>query len=73
MLILSVTQQPDLVALGMFAVLAVIVLIMALRKRFGAKKAVTEESAPQQAAPDPQPVATAPGSAGEVKLHDVPP
>ena len=73
MLILTAVQQPDYVALAMVLVLAAIVAVMALRKRFGAKKAppVTESPAP---IPEPQaPAATAPGSAGQIKLHDVEP
>ena len=63
--------QPDYVALAMVLVLLLVVAVMALRKRFGAKKPVTEEV---PAAPVPETVpAAAPGSAGQVKLHDVEP
>ena len=71
MLTLTAAQntQPDYVALAMVAVLAVIVAIMALRKRFSAPKPVPaalpvteEENMP-----------AAPGSAGQVKLHGVEP
>ena len=62
--------QPDYVALAMVLALAVIVLIMALRKRFATKKPeIVEEVVP--AAPVQK--ATAPGSAGGVKLYDVEP
>ncbi len=72
MLILTTTAQPDYVALAMVLVLAVIVAVMALRKRFGTKPAPQEIEI--VAEPEPQaPAATAPGSAGQIKLHDVPP
>ncbi len=75
MLILASAQQPDYVALAMVLVLAVIVAVMALRKRFGAKNPspATELPAQPESAPAAQPKPTAPGSAGQVKLHDVPP
>lgn len=72
MLLLTTTAQPDYVALAMVLVLAVIVAIMALRKRFGAKPAPVAVEVPAE--PEPQaPAPTAPGSAGQLKLHDVPP
>ncbi len=74
MLILTATQntQPDYVALAMVLVLAVIVAIMAIRKRFFAKPAepdTAHEPAPAQELKLP----VAPGSAGLVKLHGVEP
>ncbi len=74
MLILTATQntQPDYVALAMVLVLAVIVAVMALRKRFAAKQTEPETAAPPaplEAAEMP----VAPGSAGQVKLHNVEP
>lgn len=76
MLILTTAQntQPDYVALAMVLVLAVIVAIMAIRKRFCTKAAQPETVA----APAPVPVKepekpAAPGSAGQIKLHNVPP
>ncbi len=72
MLILATTAQPDYVALAMVLVLAVIVAVMALRKRFGKKP--VEEPVQVVAQPEPQVTpATPPGSAGQLKLHDVPP
>ena len=72
MLILASTAQPDYVALAMVLILAVIVAVMALRKRFGTKPVAQETVI--VAEPEPQaPAATAPGAAGQVKLHDVPP
>ena len=73
MLFLSTTtQQPDYVALAMVLALAVVVAVMALRKR--AKNNSPMEAT--QAAPVAQPQADAPeapGSAGQLKLHDVAP
>ena len=72
MLILSATQntQPDYVALIMVLVLAVIVVIMAIRKKISAGNKVTEV-APIQEVNQQKPAA--PGSAGQLKLHDVEP
>lgn len=71
MLILTAAQntQPDYIALAMVAVLALIVVIMAIRKKLSSKKPAIAEAAPVVEAPK----AVAPGSAGELKLHDVPP
>ena len=67
------TTQPDYVALAMVLALAAIVAVMAIRKRFFPKAKAQE---PMAAAPVPvkmpeKPVA--PGSAGQIKLHGVPP
>ena len=43
--------QPDYVALAMVLALAVLVAVMALRKRFGSKKPVVETAAPAETAP----------------------
>lgn len=74
MLILTAAQntQPDYVALAMVLVLAVIVAIMAIRKRFFAKTKEPESvviSTPEEVPEKP----AAPGTAGQVKLHSVPP
>ena len=62
------TAQPDYVALAMVLALAVVVLILAVRK--GMKK----RTAPSAEHPVETPVrAVAPGSAGQIKLHDVEP
>jgi len=61
--------QPDYVALAMVIALALFVAAAALRKRFTRKLAETEEPRP---AAQPQPV-LAPGSAGQLKLHNVEP
>ena len=75
MLILIAAQntQPDYVALAMVLVLAIIVTIMAIRKRFFTK--VTEQE-PVIAATVPAKIPekpAAPGSAGQIKIHNVPP
>ena len=76
MLILTAVQstQPDYVALAIVLALAVVVAVMAIRKRFFAKantpepevnaKPVLEETPEKPAAP---------GSAGQIKLHGVEP
>ena len=74
MLMLSAVQntQPDYVALAMVGVLAIIVAIMAIRKKVTSKKkeaTPAEVTAPVEEKPKP----VAPGSAGQVKLHSVPP
>ena len=74
MRILTAVQntQPDYVALAMVLVLAVIVAIMAIRKKISMhtpKEAVIVQPVPEVAAPKP----SAPGSAGQVKLHGVEP
>ena len=70
----AVTQntQPDYVALAMVLCLALIVAIMAIRKKLSAKNkaaAPVVASAPAQTPVQPK----APGSAGQVKLHGVDP
>ena len=68
-----VPAQGDPVALLMVIALGLVVLAMVLRKRFGrkpeAEPAETAEAVPAPAAPE----ATAPGTAGKLKLHDVEP
>ena len=64
--------QPDYVALAIVAVFAVIVLVMAIRKRLANKTPVTE--AVETATPaEPTAKVAAPGSAGQIKLHSVDP
>ena len=74
MIILTAAQntQPDYVALAMVLVLAVIVVIMAIRKKISMrnpKGVVAVEPVPEVVIPKP----SAPGSAGQVKLHGVEP
>ena len=64
--------QPDYIALAMVLALAVYVAVIALRKRFGTSKKAQPEVI--EAAPIAEtPKATAPGTAGTLKLHDVEP
>ena len=68
----TAAKQPDYIALAMMIGLLLIVAIMALRKRFGTKKAKPEaEGIP--AAAEEAPKAAAPGAAGQLKIHDVEP
>ena len=74
MLILTAAQntQPDFVALAMVLVLAMIVTIMAIRKKFAAKTKKADpvvEQVPAETSAKP----AAPGSAGQIKLHGVAP
>ena len=74
MLILTAAQnpQPDYVALAMVVVLAVIVAVMAIRKKVSAgspKEVVISEPIPETVVSKP----SAPGSAGQVKLHGIEP
>ena len=74
MLMLTAVQntQPDFVALAMVLVLAIIVAIMAIRKKLGLKKKeITPAVADIPEEPAEKPVA--PGAAGQIKIHDVPP
>jgi len=61
--------QPDYVALAMVLALAVIVVIMVIRKAISNKKSAVTAVPPAEA---PQ-VSAAPGSAGQIKLHNVDP
>ena len=64
--------QPDYVALAMILVLLLVIAVMAIRKKILLNKAAKQpapEAIPAQAAEAP----LAPGSAGELKLHDVAP
>ena len=64
-------SQGDPVALAMVLVLAAVVFVMVLRKRMSKRSpsSKTVVPAPVQAPAAP----TAPGSAGRLKLHNVPP
>ena len=62
--------QPDYIALAIVIALALVVVGMVLRKRFGAPKKQAPEAVLAAA---PARTAVAPGSAGQLKLHDVEP
>lgn len=70
----QVPTQPDYIALAMVAVMAIIVVIMVIRKRAALQKSAEMKN--MEVTADAQPVKealTAPGSAGPVKLYDVEP
>lgn len=73
MLILSSVSnaQPDYVALAIVLVLAVIVAVMAIRKKFA--KAKTQDAAETPVTAEVAEEVVAPGAAGQVKLHGVEP
>lgn len=74
MLMLTAAQnaQPDYVALAMVLALAVIVTIMVIRKHLMLKKRGAAPLEIPSPAVLPQ-IPAAPGSAGQLKLHDVEP
>ena len=74
MLILASTAQPDYVALAMVVALLLFVAVLTVRKYIRSKRPALVAEAPVPAAEEPkaEPV-TAPGSAGQVKLHTVEP
>ena len=61
--------QPDYVALAMVLAMAVIVVIMAVRKKISNKKKTENTAVPVKETKKP----AAPGSAGQIKLHNVEP
>ena len=70
----SQTQQPDYIALAMVAALLIFVAVAALRKRFAPKKPqIVADPVPAAQAEEPKSVPEAPGSAGQLKLHNVEP
>ena len=76
MYILAATQarQPDYVALAMVLVLLIGVAIMALRKYLASKKPVPQSQILEVPVQEPvRYTPVAPGSAGQVKIHNVPP
>ena len=75
MLILTAAQntQPDYVALAMVLVLALIVAIMAIRKRFFTKVKEPEPVIAAAISVNELEKPAAPGSAGQIKIHNVSP
>ena len=69
----SAAAQPDYVALAMVLAMAVIVGIMTLRKYLSKKNRPKQACVMAPAAAPEAPKPTAPGSAGQLKLHDVEP
>lgn len=70
MLTEAVNTQPDYIALAMVLALAVIVVVMVIRKRMSNNRRA-EATAVQPVTETEKPLA--PGSAGQVKLHNVEP
>ena len=74
-MLLSTAVSGDPVALAMVLVLALIVAAMTVRKYLSKKKGAAAQAIP---VPEPEPIVqapapAAPGSAGQLKLHDVEP
>ena len=74
MLILSAagSAQPDYVALAMVAVLALVVVFLVI-KRWRSNAKIQEAAAPEPVLPKAPEKPKAPGSAGQLKLHNVEP
>ena len=73
MLLLTATQQPDYIALALAVLLFLVIGILAIRKHLTLKRAArTQDEAPAQSAPAAD-APRAPGTAGQIKLHDVEP
>ena len=64
------STQPDYVALAMVLVLAVIIVIMVIRKAISNKKSATPT---ESCATEKIQISAAPGAAGQIKLHNVEP
>lgn len=74
MLFLTAAPQGDPVALIMLLCLLAFVAVLAIRKRFFPQKAAAVEPVTVIAEEkEPVPQAAAPGSAGQIKLHNVEP
>ena len=65
------STQPDYIALAMVAVMAVIIAVMAIRKKTASNQKQVAEVLP--VTETTQPKIVAPGSAGQLKLHNVEP
>ena len=70
MLLALTQQQNDLITIALVAVLALVVVIAVIRKAIANKKVVP---APAPQGPAPVQPKLAPGSAGNLKLHNVDP
>ena len=71
MLVALTPQQNNIITLALVAVLALVVIIAVIRKAIANKKKATVVAEPVQVEEIPAPVA--PGSAGQLKLHNVEP
>ena len=67
------TRQPDYIALGIVAALFVVLIVMVIRKQVGLKRAAQDQGLDLPAQEPVQELPTAPGVAGQIKLHDVEP
>ena len=65
-------QQNNMITIGLVALLALVAVIAVIRKAVSNKKAAKAETA-LQAEVEEIPAPTAPGSAGQLKLHNVEP
>ena len=65
------TTLDNILTIGLVALLAIVVVIAVIRKALANKKAASVEITEEVAAPVEAP--TAPGSAGQLKLHNVEP
>lgn len=68
--------QPDYIAIAMVAIMALIVIVMVIRKHQKLRKAAmmtAADEAVSQPAKEAAPPVAAPGTAGDIKLHDVDP
>ena len=68
----SSSAQPDYVALAMVLALAIIIAIMVIRKRRASKREDIDQVIPIIAEETPS-LPFAPGTAGQIKLHNVDP
>ncbi len=71
MLVALTPQQNNMITLALVAVLALVVVIAVIRKAVSNKKAAKAAAEPVTVEEIPAPVA--PGSAGQLKLHNVEP
>ena len=67
----TTAAQPDYVALAMIAALVLLIAVMAIRKKILLNRLASQPVADQPVQPEARP--EAPGTAGELKLHDVEP
>ncbi len=63
----------NILTIGLVILLAIVVLIVVIRKALADKKAAANVQVQEEAEPAPVQAPVAPGSAGELKLHNVEP
>ena len=70
----AIGSNPDFIAIGMVVVLALVLIILTIRKSLSIKKNAAQAVKVQVSeAVEEVNIPTAPGSAGAIKLHDVEP